>query len=90
MFTPIPGIILRLFYFFWAPDVPNPEDRRRLIEAAETVAAFYTAMLEQAEWLLAELPDGIARDAVEEEIARIRKHYDHAIRIHSQWNEEPI
>lgn len=68
--------------------MPKSENQLRLIEAAETVAAFYTAILEHAEWLLAGLPDGIARDAVEEEIARIHDQYDQAIQIHSQWNEE--
>jgi len=48
------------------------------------MTAFYTAILDYVETLVAGLSAGIARDAVEEEIARIRNHREQAILIRSR------
>ena len=66
----------------------HEDHRARLIEAAEAVAAFYTAILELADSLVAGLPDGIVRDAVEEEIARIRVHHEQAVLVRSQLRQQ--
>ena len=52
------------------------------------MADFHAAVLAHAEALAGAMPAGLARDAVEEELARLRISRDRAVRARAQWASE--